>query len=143
MAPGRAVTERFGKEKEMTKKETAHFKEILLARQAELSALLRIRDDIRIEQAPDALDAVQNATMRELAIRNLDRDYAQLRLIRAALHRLQDGTFGICQNCDEEISPKRLKAVPWAAYCISCQELADRMKENGEDGGDDDLAIAA
>jgi DnaK suppressor protein len=127
----------------MTKKEMTHFKEILLAKQAELSALLRSRDDIRIEQAPDALDAVQNATMRELAIRNLDRDYAQLRLIRAALHRLEDGTFGTCQNCDDEISPKRLKAVPWAAYCISCQELADQMKENGADGGDDDLAIAA
>ncbi len=126
----------------MTNKDLNTFKQILVEKQAELSALLRSRDDIRIEQAPDALDAVQNATMRELAIRNLDRDSAQMRQVRAALHRIQDGSFGSCLNCEDEISPKRLKAVPWAAYCLSCQEMADQMQQNGVDG-EDVLAIAA
>jgi DnaK suppressor protein len=126
----------------MTNKDLNTFKQILVEKQAELSALLRSRDDIRIEQAPDALDAVQNATMRELAIRNLDRDSAQMRQVRAALHRIQDGSFGSCLNCEDEISPKRLKAVPWAAYCLSCQEMADQMQQNGMDG-EDALAIAA
>jgi DnaK suppressor protein len=49
-------------------------------------------------------------------------DYAQLRLIDEALDRLDSGDYGICLLCDENIPGKRLAALPWAKYCIPCQE---------------------
>src|SRR6266576_5997396 len=113
----------------MTKSEINKYKEILETRQAELVGVLRNRDGITIEKSPDALDEVQNAAERELAIRNLDRESNLLRNVRAALHRIDEGTFGVCLHCEEDISPKRLAAVPWAPYCIKCQEMADRHKE--------------
>jgi DnaK suppressor protein len=56
-----------------------------------------------------------------------------LREIRAALQRIDRGSFGICLNCEEGISAKRLAAVPWTALCIVCQEAADRMASEFED----------
>jgi DnaK suppressor protein len=49
--------------------------------------------------------------------------------VRAALGRIAHGTYGKCLDCDEEISHKRLTAVPWATLCIVCQESADRQVE--------------
>ena len=49
-------------------------------------------------------------------------DYAQLRMINEALDRLESGDYGICLSCEEEIPGKRLTALPWAKYCIPCQE---------------------
>ncbi|MDX2179413.1 MAG: TraR/DksA family transcriptional regulator [Bryobacteraceae bacterium] len=118
----------------MTKQELNKFKQLLEARFAELSAVVRNREGIAIEKSPDALDEVQHAAERELAIRNLDRESHLLRQVRSALRRLEDGTFGVCVHCEEDISIKRLNAVPWAAYCISCQEMADRNQvEETED----------
>jgi len=120
----------------MTKTELEKYKKILEAKQAELSGSLRNRDEIAIEKAPDALDEVQLAGERELAIRNLDRDSTMLRQIRRALARIEDGTYGICGHCEEDISPKRVSAVPWAAYCIRCQEQVDRHEIDVEDSAD-------
>jgi len=127
----------------MTKTEINKYREILEAKQAELAQVLRNRDGITIEKSPDALDEVQNAAERELAIRNLDRESNLLRNVRAALHRIDDGMFGICLHCEEDISPKRLNAVPWAPYCIGCQENADRNQEEGIESLDDLLVNAA
>lgn len=110
----------------MTKVELEKAKSVLEFKMAELSGSLRNRDEIVIEKAPDALDEVQLAGERELAIRNLDRDSNMLRQIRRALNRIADGSYGICLHCEDEISPKRVVAVPWAAYCIKCQEQLDR-----------------
>ena len=110
----------------MTKAELEKAKKVLETKMAELSGSLRNRDEIVIEKAPDALDEVQLAGERELAIRNLDRDSNMLRQIRRALDRIAHDTYGICLHCEEEISPKRVVAVPWAAYCIKCQEQVDR-----------------
>src|ERR1700694_5065111 len=115
----------------MTKTELNKFREALEAKQAELAQVLRNRDGIAIEKSPDALDEVQNAAERELAIRNLDRESNLLRNVRAALRRIDEGTFGVCAHCEEDISPKRLAAAPRTAYCIQCQEIADR-NANGE-----------
>ena len=120
----------------MTKAELEKFKNILEAKQEELSGSLRNRDEIAIEKAPDALDEVQLAGERELAIRTLDRDSNMLRQIRRELARIADGSFGICQHCEEDISPKRMNAVPWAAFCIRCQEQVDRHEIEVEDTSD-------
>ena len=127
----------------MTKIEINKFKEILANRQAELAEVLRNREGIAIEKSPDALDEVQRAAERELAIRNLDRESNLLRNVRAALRRIQDGSFGTCLHCEEEISPKRLNAVPWTPYCISCQEMADRNRDENNEMLDDLLVTAA
>ncbi len=105
----------------MTKAELEKFKNILEAKQAELTGALRNRDEIVIEKAPDALDEVQLAGERELAIRNLDRDSNMLRQIRRALARIADGSYGVCLHCEEDISPKRVNAVPWAAFASSAR----------------------
>ena len=127
----------------MTKTELNKFREALENKQAELAQVLRNREGITIEKSPDALDEVQNAAERELAIRNLDRESNLLRNVRAALARIDEGTFGVCLHCEEDISIKRLNAVPWAPYCIQCQEIADRSQEEGTESLDDLLVNAA
>jgi DnaK suppressor protein len=127
----------------MTKTELNKFKEVLETKQAELMHVLRNREGITIEKSPDALDEVQNAAERELAIRNLDRESQLLRNVRAALARIDEGTYGVCMHCEEDISPKRLHAVPWAPYCIQCQETADRNQDEGNESFDDLLVNAA
>src|SRR2546425_12551191 len=98
----------------MTKNELKKYQQILETKQAELEHVLRNREGITIEKSPDALDEVQHAAERELAIRNLDRESNLLRNVRAALRRIDDGTYGICLHCEEDISPKRLNAVTWS-----------------------------
>ena len=127
----------------MTKTELEKFKKILEAKQDELEQVVRKRDGITIEKSADALDEVQHASERELAIRNLDRESNLLRNVRSALRRLEDGTFGICLHCEEEISPKRVAAVPWAPFCIQCQELADRRRTESSEELEDLLSNAA
>ncbi len=127
----------------MTKTEMNKFQKILENKQDELEQIVRNRDAITIEKSADALDEVQHAAERELAIRNLDRESNLLRNVRSALRRIDDGSFGICLHCEEEISPKRIAAVPWAPYCIQCQEQADRNQEQGDESFDDMLVNAA
>jgi DnaK suppressor protein len=114
----------------MNKNELSKFRQILEARQVELSNIVKRRDEIAIEKSADAIDEVTRAAERELAIRNLDRESNLLRNVRAALRRITDGSYGVCAHCEEEISPKRLAAVPWAPFCIRCQELADRNEKD-------------
>ena len=109
----------------MNKNEVKRFKKILEAKQAELARVLRNREGIAIEKSADALDEVQHASERELAIRNLDRESNLLRLVKLALRRIDEGSYSICLHCEESINPRRLQAVPWAPYCIKCQERAD------------------
>jgi DnaK suppressor protein len=50
----------------------------------------------------------------------------QLALIDEALLRIDDEEYGPCQNCQNAINPKRLAAIPWARYCLNCQELLEQ-----------------
>ena len=127
----------------MNKTELSKFKKILETKQAELEQIVRKRDAITIEKSADALDEVQHASERELAIRNLDRESNLLRNVRGALRRINDGSFGVCLHCEEEISPKRLAAVPWTALCIQCQEQADKNREEGNEEVFEDMLVSA
>ena len=127
----------------MTKSDLSRYKRVLEAKQAELAHLIRNRDGIAIQKCSDALDEVQYATERELAIRSLDRDSNLLRNVRAALDRIEEGSFGVCLHCEEDISPKRLAAVPSTAFCIVCQDIADRRQYVGDETLDDLLVTAA
>jgi DnaK suppressor protein len=112
----------------MTKSEINKFKAMLGTKQAELAPQLRKRDGIAIQKTPDALDEIQLATERDLMTRNLERESKLLREVRAALTRVQEGTYGTCLNCEEEIGLKRLHAVPWTPLCISCQQQDDQSR---------------
>src|SRR5947208_15031977 len=127
----------------MTQTELNKYKAVLEAKQAELSAGLRNREDIAIEKTPDAIDEVQLAGERELAIRTLDRESNLLRNVNGALARIADGSYGVCLHCEEDIKPKRLDAVPWTKYCIKCQEAADRHEFETETGDTADLLTSA
>ena len=127
----------------MTKIELKKFKTTLDARESELEGLIRNREAAAIETSADALDQIQHAVERELALGTLARESSGLRETRAALRRIDDGSFGICMDCEEEINLKRLAAVPWAARCISCQERADREGAAAEDAGEPSQAEAA
>ena len=99
---------------------------ILQRKESELVRVLRDRGSIAIERSADPMDEIQYASERDLAIGNVDRESTMLRNVKAALRRIHDGSFGMCVDCESEISPKRLAAVPWAPRCILCQEAADR-----------------
>ena len=114
----------------MTKTEVDRFRAILIAKVAELERFTRHREGIAVERSADQLDEIEAASQRTLAVCNLDRNFNQLRSVRAALHRIEEGSFGICQKCDEDIHSKRLAAVPWALFCIRCQEAVDCNREN-------------
>src|SRR5712672_2422588 len=127
----------------MTKSELSQYRSALEAEQAELIRLVRTREGIAIEKSPDALDEVQGAAERELAIRNIDRESQLLRNVRGALRRIDEGTFGVCLHCEEDISPKRLAAVPWTPFCIGCQEMADRSHQTGDSENFDEILVSA
>jgi len=127
----------------MTKTELNKFRQILDARFTELARVVRNREGIAIEKSPDALDEVQNAAERELAIRNLDRESHLLRNVRAALRRIDEGSYGVCLHCEEDISPKRLAAVPWTPFCIQCQEISDRNQSGDGSESFDELLVHA
>jgi DnaK suppressor protein len=110
----------------MTEIELKKFKNTLTARQSELEGRIRHRETAAIETSADALDQIQHAVERDLALGTLALESACLRDARAARRRIDEGIFGTCLDCEEDISLKRLAAVPWAARCIACQERADR-----------------
>jgi DnaK suppressor protein len=108
------------------------FRSLLEVRISELERATCKRDDIAVETNADQMDDIQRAAERDLAICNIDRESHELRNARAALRRIAHGTFGVCEECEEGISPKRLAAIPWASRCIVCQEASDRT--SGEMG---------
>jgi DnaK suppressor protein len=114
------------------------FRKLLEARRKELLSNVSDREEIRIENAAEDFDRLQQQLNREVAIRNLDRESKLLKNVQSALARIEEGTFGICLRCDEEIPERRLKALPWAAYCVACQEVVDRQIATGNFEGDGD-----
>jgi DnaK suppressor protein len=110
----------------MTHTETNGFLAVLNKKHAEAAGVLGRREGLAVERTPDSLDEVLFASARELSTRNLERESSLLREVRAALGRIAEGSYGVCLQCEEEISQKRLKAVPWATLCIACQEHSDR-----------------
>jgi DnaK suppressor protein len=101
------------------------------------------RDALAIETSADELDRIQHAGERDYEMGNLERNSSRLREVRAAFLRIAAGTFGICGGCEEDISPKRLAAVPWAWLCMVCQDAADRVKRTPQYEIDTPLELAA
>ena len=102
-----------------------------MAKREEIVGQSRRREDLWIVQSNEQIETVQLAGQREFAARILERETKNLMQIDAALKRIDHGEFGICLDCEEAISPKRLAALPWARYCLHCQELHDAQEATG------------
>lgn len=74
----------------------------------------------------DYIDYAVSSYTKEFLYSLSDLERRQLIRVEDALKSIDEGTYGTCEECGENIEDKRLKAVPWAQYCLSCQELADR-----------------
>ena len=99
-------------------------RESLFSQVTEAEKTSRERD---LEATQDPADMAANAYTKELLISMSDNDRMLLELIDEALERVESGEYGECVNCGEPIQEKRLNAVPWARYCLRCQD----MKEKG------------
>jgi DnaK suppressor protein len=78
------------------------------------------------ESENDVLDRMQSMSARDEAVTFLDTFTSTLAKVDAALMAIELGVYGICVECDEPISSRRLQAIPWALHCIRCQETLDR-----------------
>ncbi|MBB6146326.1 DnaK suppressor protein [Silvibacterium bohemicum] len=74
------------------------------------------------EDTQDPADQAVFSYQKELLFSQGTSGHMQLTMVKEALRRLKDGEYGECRRCGEEIGAKRLEAVPWSRYCISCQE---------------------
>lgn len=112
----------------MTTAELKKFRTVLESRHKDLASFAKDRETIAIDSSADMLDQIQAASERELAIRNLERDSLRMREVAVALALIDEGAYGICLACEEEIGLKRLTAIPWAATCLACQEIVERAR---------------
>lgn len=95
--------------------------------------LREIKDDLRQgregakEDGMDTYDLASEERDREINFILGDREREKLQSIENALSRIEDGSYGICENCESEIAPARLDAMPFSRLCVSCQ--AEQEKE--------------
>jgi DnaK suppressor protein len=99
------------------------YREMLLSKRRDVMAGLGTKFDTLAKMGRVAEEDQAQITHDEFVSLSLNRlDYLQLRMIEAALDRLDAGDYGVCLGCDEPIPAKRLQALPWARYCVGCQE---------------------
>ena len=98
---------------------------MLEARRAELLSNPHDTEGIALERVPDSTEEFSLEFQRSMAVDTLDRKTALLREVTEALERIAEGKYGVCQLCEEAISPKRLAALPWAALCYECQQATE------------------
>ena len=95
-------------------------------------ALWGARVEMEVEPAREAIDDSAQTAQRQFSAERMELYSRTLRQVKAALGRLEDGSYGICLRCEEEIGQKRLDALPWAPFCVECQQgaelLHDRMR---------------
>lgn len=102
-------------------------KDKLLAERETIARKLSNKDlSIDDSEMPDPVDLAVKNYSKNVMLFVSENESKQLVLINEALERLEDDEYGLCQNCENDVNPKRLNAVPWAKYCLACQELAER-----------------
>lgn len=112
----------------MEEKDIQYFKEIL---ENQLKELLAHGDDTvsgmteSKDNFPDPTDRASHETDRNFTLRIRDREHKLIKKIKKALERIEEGTFGICDACGDDISIERLKARPVTTECIECKTKAE------------------
>lgn len=100
----------------------------------DLHRLLNQADDSMLDllnkdsNAPDLLDRAALESERDYTIRIRDRESRLIKKIRQSLEDIENGTYGICQRCGEEISIRRLQARPVARHCIDCKSRMEKTE---------------
>ena len=116
----------------MKKKDIDYFKEFLNDR---LEELLSHADNTVSgmtapkENFPDPTDRASLEADRNFMLRIRDRENKLIKKIKKALDRIENGTFGICEKCGEDISVKRLKARPVTTHCIDCKTKEEAFEK--------------
>ena len=108
----------------MNKNELVHYKNLLLAKQQELSNGKSLGD---LAEGPhrDPVDMAASETSATIQMELKQADSKLLRAIEDAIMRIRQDRFGTCEECGEPISKARLEAVPWSRYCKGCKEQQD------------------
>lgn len=102
-------------------------KDRLIAERENLLNKLKENDlSIDDSETPDPVDLAVRNYSKNVMLAVSENDSRQIILINEALERIEDDEYGTCQNCEKEINPKRLDAIPWARYCLNCQELVEQ-----------------
>ena len=116
----------------MNKKEVKKFKAMLeeSKRQLLASAKKTLTEEASFDtdDLPDEIDQASSEYTQSMIFRLRDREKFLLTKIDKALARIENGTFGICEKCEEEISVKRLEARPVTTLCIRCKEEQERAE---------------
>jgi len=124
----------------LAKKELAEFKKLILKRKEEINDEIKhISDDTLKKSQKDASGDISGYTyhMADVATDNYDREFSlglassdrhSLYELEDALKKIEDGTFGICEDCKSLITRVRLKAVPQARLCVKCQEKREKNR---------------
>jgi DnaK suppressor protein len=107
----------------------------LEAKLGELTGVFQDRSELAIEISADIIDTIQMTTDRDVLAQRMNINSRILSDVRGALDKLENGDYGICEDCDELISPRRLDVIPWARVCVKCQEARDnrRLAKNDDD----------
>jgi RNA polymerase-binding transcription factor len=116
----------------MDKRKQERFKKNLLAMRGEiLSKAKKLKEDsytLGTDGIQDMADAASNSYNIDILMSISDNDLNLLKDIDNCLDKIKNGTYGICEECEEKISEKRLEANPVARYCITCKRM---MEEKG------------
>jgi RNA polymerase-binding transcription factor len=105
----------------------APFRKLLLQKRDELLAAPKVGEALATSvQSPDAVEFAVRSLEQDVTAVTADLRSRTLKEIDSALKRVAGGTYGECEDCGEAINPNRLKAIPWARYCVPCQELRSR-----------------
>ena len=114
----------------LTKKDLERYRKLLQEKKATLSAELAktrsAEEETTEESTQDIADKAVSSYTREFLYSLTDGERHTLLRIDDALLRIDAGTYGFCVNCNTAMTEKRLNAVPWAPYCLDCQELAEK-----------------
>jgi len=109
----------------MTEEKLKYFKKLLQKQLddllAEVGGTIKVMSD-KEEAFPDPIDRASLESDRNFLLRIRDRERKLIVKIKKALERIEEGTFGICERCGEEISEERLKVRPVTTFCIDCKE---------------------
>jgi DnaK suppressor protein len=105
----------------------ASYKAVLLKKRQELLALIRSEPEaLSIMQTPDEVEFAVKTAEQDVSAATADLRSQTLREVENAIRRVNHGLYGVCEACGEEISPARLKAIPWARCCVPCEEQRSR-----------------
>ncbi len=110
------------------KSRTKTYRTLLLKKRDELLASTRTRPEaLSVSvKSPDEMEFAVQIVEQDVNVTTASVRSRMLKQIDYALERVAGGTYGECQACGEQISPNRLKAVPWAECCLTCEELRSR-----------------